>query len=112
MNFLAGIVIAWFVFHYLSVVEAMIVKPASEEIVRRVLEPRPDRLHEEVVILPTKPKDPQKDAFMETCPKYGFSQTKCAYIWSHEDDQTALTPAAKDVKIKDIETPINLEEKE
>jgi hypothetical protein len=111
MNFLAGILIAWFCFHYLSVVEAMIVKPASEEIVRRVLEPRPDRLHEEVVILPTKPRDPQKDAFMETCPKYGFSQTKCAYIWSHEDDQTALTPAAKGVKIEVSETPL-IEEKE
>jgi len=111
MNFLAGILIAWFCFHYMTVVEAMIVKPASEEIVARVLAPRPDRLHEEVVIQPTKPKDPQKDAFMETCPKYGFSRAKCEYIWTHEDDQTALTPAAKGVKIEVTETPL-IEDKE
>jgi len=111
MNFLAVILTVVFCFHYLGHLEAMIVKPASDEIVARVLAPRPDRLHEEVVIPPTKPRDPQRDAFMETCPKYGFSQTKCEYIWTHEDDQTALTPAAKGVKIEVSETPL-IEDKE
>ena len=103
MNFLAPILVAWFVFHYLTVVEAIIVKPASDEIVRQVLAPPKESKK--------APTDPRKEAFLETCPKYGFTPKKCEYIWSHEDDQTALTLPTKGVKIEVTETPL-IEDKE
>ena len=89
----------------------MIVERSSNEIVARALAPEPHRPYEtreviEMVVKPTpKPRDPKQEMFMETCPKYGFSQKKCEQIW-REDVQMPLTPKAKDVKIVDIETTL------
>jgi hypothetical protein len=83
-----------------------ILHDVADIVVDRSYEPRVEK-----VIVPPKPKDVKREAFLETCPKYGFSRAKCEYIWTHEDDQTALTPKAKDVKIEITETPL-IEDKE
>jgi hypothetical protein len=119
MNLLLGVIIGWFLFSLTNIVSAIgnkMVDNASDQIVAKVLAPdpnmRPYQPREEIiekVIVPPKPKDVKREAFLETCPKYGFSQKKCEQIW-HEDDQTALTPAAKGVKIEVTETPLIEEE--
>lgn len=89
----------------------MIVEKSSNEIVARVLAPEPNRPPEkreviEMVVKPaSKPRDLKQEMFMETCPKYGFSESQCEKIWN-QDGQTPLTPIAKGVKIDDIETPL------
>jgi len=121
MNLLLGVIIGWFLFSLTNIVSAIgnkMVDDASDQIVAKVLAPDPNvRPYEprteivEKAIVPPKPKDVKREAFLETCPKYGFSHAKCEYIWSHEDVQIPLTAKAKDVKIEITETPL-IEDKE
>jgi hypothetical protein len=114
MNLVVGILIGWLVFMLgssFAEIGDMIVERSSNEIVARVLAPEPNRPPEtreviEMVVKPTpKPRDPKQEMFMETCPKYGFSENQCEKIWK-QDVQIPLTPHAKGVKIEDIETSI------
>ena len=115
MKVLIGVIIGWLLFSLTNTVASIgdkMVDRASDQIVAKALAPDPNvRPYEprveiiEKAIVPSKPKDVKREAFLETCPKYGFSQKKCEMIW-REDVQMPLTPKAKDVKIVDIETTL------
>ena len=106
MNVLVGFLAAIICVSYMNRIQELIVKPVLDP-THEILKPYP----EEPKKAQSKPTDPRKEAFLETCPKYGFTPKKCEYIWTHEDDQTALTLPTKGVKIEATETPL-IEDKE
>ena len=101
MNLLVGILIGVVFFPLYNILHDV-----AAIVVDRSYEPRVEK-----AIVPSKPRDVRREAFLETCPRYGFSHAKCESIWSHEDVQTPLTAKAKDVKIEITETPL-IEDKE
>ena len=110
MNLLVGILIGVIFFPLYNIfrdVADLVVDRSTHQIVAKAPDtsaPREEVI--EMVVKPTpKPRDPKQEMFMETCPKYGFSENQCERIWK-QDVQMPLTPKAKDVKIVDIETTL------